>query len=323
MRPLLTLSARFCAIAGALVLAAGIAAGAIRLLPWLVAPGVPLRLAAPFARALLLGAGEMTVLVALPVGVAIAAAVFVERGEARALCTLGVPPARLCVALVAPGVVLVGLYTAAVSYTPSESPGRLAARLLDEGRASCADGALPRRVDVPLVALAWLCFREGPKLVGHLPGVSRDAWFSVDDVQLDGDLRSLGARGLALATRLESRPLHLRVAEARVRGLRGWGRAKSATGAFRGALVGAAALASALSVALGLIRGGRPGPVAAGVLAGVSAAVMAFILSRLDARDAPLSAYVAVPIAGTAISAGAFALFRAAARRFVAGRNLQ
>ena len=330
MKPLLTLSARFCAATGAFVLAAGVAAGSIRLLPWLVAPGVPLRLAAPFARALLAGATEVALLVALPLGVAIGAAVFVERGEARALGTLGVSPARLTAGLTLTGLVLVALYAALAGASPAESPGRLAARLLAEGRASCADdapaveaGGAPRRVDVPLVTLAWLCFREGPKLVGRLPGVSRDAWFTADDVQVDAELRKLATHGLAVATRLESRPLHLRVAEARVVGLRGFGRPKSLTGTLRAMLIGVAAVMTALAGAFVVIRDSGPGPVGAGVLAGLAAASMAFVLSRLDSSDASGLAYVLVPTAGISMTVIAFRLFRAAAGRFVAGRNLQ
>jgi hypothetical protein len=323
MRPLLTLSARFCAACAALVLAVGIAAGAIRLLPWLVAPGVPLRLAAPFARALLVGAGEVALLVALPVGVAIASAVFVERGEARALGTLGVSPRRLTLGLAGPGLLLVALYMGLSNASPAETPGRLAARLLAEGRASCADDAAPRRIDVPLATLAWLCFREGPKLVGRVPGVTRDAWFTADDVEVDADLRRVATRGLALATRLESRPLNLRVGEAKVVGLRGWGRPKSLSGMLRAALIGVAALATALTTAFVVIREAAPGPVSAGVLSGLAAAAMALVLSRLDARDAGVMAYVLVPAAGISISTAAFWLFRVAAGRFVAGRNLQ
>jgi hypothetical protein len=323
MRPLLTLSARFCAACGALVLAAGIAAGAIRLLPWLIAPGVPLRLSVPFARALLVGVGEVALLVALPAGVAIAAAVFVERGEARALCTLGVSPRRLTLGLAGPGLAVVALYIGLSSASPAETPGRLAARLLAEGRASCAAEATPRRIDVPLATLAWLCFREGPKLVGRLPGVAREAWFSADDVWVDADLRRFATRGVSLATRLESQPLHLRVGEARFVGLRGWGRPKSLTGTLRAALIGVAALATALTTALVVIREAGPGPVSAGVLSGLAAGAMAFALSRLDARDASSAAYVLVPAAGISMSLAAFWLFRATAARFVARRNLQ
>jgi hypothetical protein len=323
MRPLLALSARASAAAGAIVLGVGVAAGAIRLLPWLVAPGVPLELATPFVRTLLLGASEMTILVALPLGAAVAAALFVERGEARALAALGVSPARFVKSLVAPGLLVVALYAAFAASSYTEPPGLLAARLIEEGRASCAEAKEPRRVDVPLVLLSWLCFREGPRLTGRLPGVVREVWFTASEVGLDGDLRSLSARDLHLATRQDSRTLTLHVGDARVKGLHGWGRAKAVTGLVRAAFVGGAALFAALFAVWSVVRVGRPGPVAAGVLSALAAAGMALVLSRLDAREAPTALYLALPATGIAVLWAAFLLAERISGRFVAGRNLQ
>ncbi|MFO0571355.1 MAG: hypothetical protein U0263_37345 [Polyangiaceae bacterium] len=73
----------------------GLAAGLVRLLPWLVSPEVPLDVSLPFARALGAGATEMAFLIGAPLGTALAVARFVERGEARALHALGVTPARI------------------------------------------------------------------------------------------------------------------------------------------------------------------------------------------------------------------------------------
>src|SRR5205085_449544 len=141
-----------------------------------------------------------------------------------------------------PGLALVALYVLLSTATPAESPGRLAARLIAEGRASCPEATAPRRVDVPLVALAWLCFREGPALAGRLPGVAREVWFSAADVEPDDDLRTLSAQRLSLAARMDTHPVQLRVAQAHVVGLRPWGRSRGMTGALRAALIGVSAL---------------------------------------------------------------------------------
>jgi hypothetical protein len=323
MRPLLALSARTCTAAGAIVLGLGAAAGAIRLLPWLVAPGVPLRLAAPFARVLLLGASEMALLVALPLGVGVAAAIFVERGEARALAALGVSPLRFVKTLALPGLFVTAIYAGLAASTQAEPPGRLVARLIGEGRAACAESAEPHHVDVPLVSLSWLCFAGNPRLVGRLPGVARDVWFAASRVELDGDLRTVSARDLNVATRQDARAISLHVTDARVIGLRGWGRPKVVTGLVRGLFVGGAAVFAALTAAWLVVRAGKPGPIAAGVLSAGAAAAMAFVLSVLDAREVPPPLYFAVPAAGVAAMAASFALFTWITGQFVAGRNLQ
>ena len=72
------------------VIASG--AGLVRLLPWLTSPEVPLRVAIPFARALAAVAIETSVVVGLPIGFGVAAAVVSDRGESRAMHALGASP---------------------------------------------------------------------------------------------------------------------------------------------------------------------------------------------------------------------------------------
>jgi hypothetical protein len=323
MRPLLTLSARSCGISVAATLFMGAAAGAIRLLPWLVSPDVPFRLAAPFARALVLGAAEIAMLVGLPLGAAVAAAVFVERGEARALFALGATPARVVRSLVVPGLAVVLAYVVLAAATGTETPGSLAQHLLSEGRQSCTEASGARRVDVPLVSLAWLCFPAKPRLAGRVPGVGRDTWFTAAGVDLDADLRALRADELELATRLGDRPVYVHVGKATVAGLRGWGRPKALAGALRAAFIGGISLAVAVAAAFGICRLGSAGPVSAGVISGLAATGMAAALSALDARSLPAASYLSVPLLGMALLAACFGLVLPALGRFVAGRNLQ
>ena len=74
------------------VLAVALLAGGIRVLPLLLAPGVPLRLAPVLARGVLGVALETALFVAPPIAWALATARLVERGEARALFASGVAP---------------------------------------------------------------------------------------------------------------------------------------------------------------------------------------------------------------------------------------
>ena len=77
-------------VAAGVVLGIALGAGLVRLLPWLLSPEVPLRVALPFAKALTAVAIETAFFVGVPIGFCFAAAQSVERGEARALFALGV-----------------------------------------------------------------------------------------------------------------------------------------------------------------------------------------------------------------------------------------
>src|SRR5580692_2034193 len=79
-------------VATAILALVGLLAGAVRVLPWLLDPAVPWRVAQPFARGLAAIAIEAALLVGWPIGWALACFRFVERGEARVLQTLGQPP---------------------------------------------------------------------------------------------------------------------------------------------------------------------------------------------------------------------------------------
>src|ERR1700735_3637076 len=93
-------------VASGAIALVGILAGAVRLMPWLLDPAVPWRVAAPFARGLAAVALEAALLVWWPVGWALAACRFVENGEARVLLTLGERPARTASRLAPQGLAL-------------------------------------------------------------------------------------------------------------------------------------------------------------------------------------------------------------------------
>ena len=82
-------AARAAGLAAAAIMGVATLAGLVRVLPWIVAPNVPLRVALPFAQALFAVGLETTLLCAPPIGWALAASTLVERGEARALFAIG------------------------------------------------------------------------------------------------------------------------------------------------------------------------------------------------------------------------------------------
>jgi len=293
-------------LAASIVLGLGLAAGAVRLLPWLLAPEVPLEVALPFARALGALATEAALLIGMPIGAALALASFVERGEARALFALGASPARLVLGL-APPMLLLGVVAGACSLgwgSSADVPGRFAVDLLEQGRASCARATAPKSAEVPLVGVTWLCFPgQPPRVAGALPGLHGSAWFTARDFVPSDDLREASFADLRVFTKKldDQHVLELSVKTASVRGLPGWGRSAKLPFATRSALSLCTAVLLALASAfvvlsLGLARR------AAALVAGGLPAVAAFVtLSRIDGSALSAGAYFLVPVVGLAV----------------------
>jgi hypothetical protein len=298
VRPLIVLSARSAALAVTIVLAMGLAGGVIRLLPWMVAPEVPWRLSLPFGRLLFGTAVEISVLLGLPLGVALGAATFVERGEARSLGALGSSPERLVASLAGPGLLVVALYVAVASTADPEPPGRLAARLVVAGRASCGAPSAPPRVDVPLVSFTWLCLSGGPRLAGRVPGLGEGSWFTATDLRPSAELGAAALDDLHLLARLGTRVLALHARNVQLVGLPRWGKPLSLSGAARGAIVGATALGVALATAWLIVRRALGSPLAASAAGGGAALATLFSLRAADAGDFSLARYVLVPVSG-------------------------
>jgi hypothetical protein len=285
-------------LATAVVLSIAVAAGLVRLLPWIVAPGVPPVLVIPFAEHLGRAAIDVAVVVGMPIGAAVAAALFVESGQSRALLALGASPLRL----VGSSVVLVAAgFAVAVAVVGStrwgmDRPGRFAARLIDAGRAACTAGAA-RRVDLPLVGAGWLCFRPVPRMVGRVPGLRSEFLFSASSVSASddlsevelGDFRLSGKVGGALPT------VDVHVDRGRIRGLPAAGAARSRTfGALRGAFVCGAASVAALGLAWAVLRHSISRPFIAACIAGLAAISLLFVLRAVERRVSPPALPVAL-----------------------------
>jgi hypothetical protein len=324
-------AARLTAVIAGGVLAVALLAGAVRLLPFLLAPGVPLRLAPVLARGLVGVSLETALFVAPPIAWALSASRLVERGEARALFAVGVRPLGI-VASTFPAALVVGIAAglAAASWgREAAAPGRLVRDLLAEAHDGCRGAITPRAIDVPLVDVSWVCLPgEPPRAVGAAPfGASAQGGrpaaetataFAARSIEVSDDLRSIEASDLALVLPLpepEATPpgasparaalstaggVRLRAAKATIHGVPPIGRASNLSAASRALLLGASAIglatAAAARVLLASIRS-RARALAIGA-AGPAAALMAF--SSLERGPAPRLAYAALPLAGLA-----------------------
>lgn len=182
LRHLVLRSARSVAWVVLVGMLVGAGASTVRLLPWIVAPDVPLPVGVAFLRSLLLAAVEVVLLLAVPIGAALEVTRWRADGTVAALRALGVGPVRqtgnvVVVALAASALcLLVSLESAAVA----EAPGSLSNELLQAAaRSACRD---ERPARVPLAGATWLCCSGRARLAGRLPddGPARMAWTARD-----------------------------------------------------------------------------------------------------------------------------------------------
>ncbi|HLM74335.1 MAG TPA: hypothetical protein VK459_16630 [Polyangiaceae bacterium] len=323
---------RLTGIVAALVLALGLFAGAVRVLPILLASTLPLRLAAPLARGALGMALETALFVAPPLAWALAASALIERGEARALSAMGVRPARI-VASAWPAALVVAMAAGLAGLSwgrEAVAPGRLVRDLVAGARSACAEAsaagasgksaanAAPIAVDVPSLGFSWVCFPGAePRILGPAPfGAVHAVVLSASAIDLSDDLRAIRLLDATLSMPPSApSPLasaRLRASEVAITGLAPLGRASN-IGVLARALLLSVSAASIAALAAGIVLTrnirSRPRALAVG-LAGPAAALMVF--SSLERAPAPPFAYVTVPIAGLfaliALVSGASAL---------------
>lgn len=315
-------SARNSAVAASAAIAlVGIVAGAVRLLPWLLDPAVPWRVAAPFARGLATVALEAAVVVGWPVGWALAAARLVESGEARVLQTLGEAP-RATVARLARGGASFAAVLAAVALaygSDANAPGRVATELVAQARASCAKVAEPTTYAIPFTELTWLCApsRE-PRLAGAAPGAMGGAMFSAKGARIAGDFRAfeLDDADIALST---TPPVAVRVGTLTMHGMAPWAHASSLPAPARAFLLAVTAWLAASLSAYGVLRralGSRIGAVVLGACGPCAALALMRLLERADARGL---SFALLPLAASAACV-ALSRLQATARAASTGR---
>lgn len=283
---------------------AGVVAGAVRILPWLLDPAVPWAVAAPFARALVAVAFESALLVGWPMGWSLACFRLVESGEALTLQTLGERPRTTCARLAWQGAVFAAVLGAvALDYgRDASAPGRVATELVARARSSCGRVRAPTTYSVPFTNFTWLCAPgRVPRLVGSLPGGMSAAVLSARDARISGDFRAVeldDARVLLPG----SPPTVLRVATLALRGVSPWAAASSVPPLVRAVVLalsaGVVASLSAYFVLVGTVRTRQgvlalaaAGPIAAlglmRVLAGAGAGPALFALVPVASGACP------------------------------------
>ncbi len=294
---------RDASVVAALVVSVSIVAGLVRMMPLLLAPNVPARLGLPFARAALAVSLEVALVVAPSLGAALATARLVDRGEARALFALGASP-RSLVASALPVWLLAFALSALASLAwglEAEAPGRLASRLLADGRAACVDRSarepdVPHAAAVPIAEATWICLPgEPPRLVMN-PSLLGGSALAARSLDLSADAASLVADDLVLALPASETtgPMTVRVARASVRGLLPLGRPSNLRASFRAALLGGSSAGSALLASLAVLASSIAGRALA-LFVGLSGPALALlVLSALERDRSPLGAYLLV-----------------------------
>lgn len=291
------------------VFAVAILAGAVRILPLLLAPGVPADVAWPLGRGVAGVALETALFVAPPLGWALAAARLVERGEARALFALGVRPASIVLSSwpAAAALALLAALAAASWGREAAAPGRLARQLVEDARAGCVAEAAateaPAAVDVPLVGVSWVCLpAEAPRAVGKPSFGGGRAAFAATSLELADDLRAVAFRDLAVVTPLAGTgaPARFRFGAAEVRGLAPLGRASNLGVVARTALLALSALALAVAAAAIVLWASIASRARAGALAVLAAGASLLVFSSLERSSTSGGLYFTVPAAGLA-----------------------
>ncbi len=290
----------------AIALVGGVA-GAVRLLPWLLDPSVPWRVAAPFARGLASVAFEAALLVGWPVGWALACCRFVERGEARVLLTLGESPAST-VRRLAPQGFFLALALAAVALvygSDASAPGRVATELVAQARAACAQVEAPKTYAIPFTDMTWLCAPDrAPRLVGAAPGGLAGAVLTARGARIAGDFRAIELDGaqVLLAPRAPgadtASSVNVRVETLSLHGMAPWASASSLPAWLRAVLLAVTAWSVSSLSAYGVLRRAtrsRLGAVAIGAAGPLAALGLLRLLERADAR--PLAFLLVPPVA--------------------------
>lgn len=303
------------------VVAVACVAGAIRVLPMLLTPGVPWGVVTVLGRGIVFVALETAFLVAPPIAWALSAARLVERGEARALFANGVRPLRV----VADGwaVALCILIAAALAATAwgreATAPGRVVRDLVAEGRAACLamrspiSGAPPVVLDVPILGISWVCAddptpfalgplaaRSGIALGGQQAGAPTAGGFTATAITVPDDLHSLQASGLTLLMGSSSAAggFRLHATSASIQGLAPALRASNLSVPQRVGLLSMMAVGLAVLAAALTLRQGVAGRITALAIGAGGPATALLVFSVLERTPTPFALYAAVPAVG-------------------------
>jgi hypothetical protein len=304
-------SARNAALVATLILAlVGLLAGSVRILPWLLDPAVPWRVAQPFARGLAAVSIEAALLVGWPIGWALACFRFVERGEARVLQTLGQPPLETVARLIPGGAPLaLALAGVALVYgSDASAPGRVVTDLIGRARASCEAASQPVTYSIPFTDLTWLCAPDRPpRVVGSGPGQMASITLSAKAARVAGDFRALDlddARVLLPSTP----PVLVQVGSLSLHGMAPWARASTLSAPARALVMGLTAWLSASVAAFVILKRAAAARAHALVLGAAGPIAALGLVRLLETSNARGLAFALVPPAGAAAALVAGAL---------------
>jgi hypothetical protein len=271
--------------------AVALVAGAVRVMPWLLEPDVPWRVALPFARTLAAIALEAAVMVGFPIGITLACARFASRGEARVMQLLGERPSRTALRLMPQALAFAAVIAtaSALGGADASAPGQVATSLVEQGKTSCEHATTRTTYSVPLVGVTWLCTPNAPaRLYGHGPGGMSKVTFTAEGATVAGDMRRIDLeRATVLLGDAPDSP-HATLGQLTLRGLSPWASASSLPPSTRAVVMAGSALVCALLAAWGALRRMVRAPLAAlvGGAAGPLAALGAVrALERADARS--------------------------------------
>ncbi len=305
-----------------MVVGIGLLVAFVRLLPWMLAPAVPLAAAQPLLLAAMAAAIETAFVLGVPLGFALGTSHFIRSGEARALLSLGASPLTLLRSTLALACLwaVVGFGLGAVLNLKLAAPGRLAGSLVGAARSACLAESRGGSATVPVLGASWLCFQNAPpRLAGPLPGSRKALWFSALGVDVSDDMARVSLADLRVTSRpaKSSASLRLRVERADLHGLWTWARpaklgpaGRAALSAGTGALLGWAG--ATLVMLLGLSRRRD-----VWLAVGLSSLGAWLTLTGLDgSRRYSAAAYYWVPLVGVATCALFGLLLGARARLF-------
>ncbi|MGH7434760.1 MAG: hypothetical protein ACRENE_03720 [Polyangiaceae bacterium] len=285
-------------VASGAIALVGFVAGAVRLLPWLLDPRVPINVALPFARGLVAVALEAALFVGWPVGCAIACFEFVERGEARVAQSLGERPLTTVARLLPQGLALAALLggVALVYGSDANAPGRVATELVESAHRSCTRASAPTTYSIPFTDLTWLCAPDrAPRLVGSPSGALASAVVSARDARIAGDFRSVELDDARMLLGDPAATIH--VGALGLSRMTPWARASTLPAPLRAVLFSLTAwLAASLSAFAVMLRAARTR--IAAIVVGASGPLAALgSLRWLEQGSAGRGAFVLVPVA--------------------------
>jgi hypothetical protein len=307
-------------VASGAIALVGVVGGAVRLLPWLLDPAVPWRVAAPFARGLGAVALEAAILVGWPVGWALASFRFAESGEALVLQALGERPAVTVARLYPQGAALAAALAAvALVYgSDASAPGRVATELVAQARVACQQVSAPSTYSIPFTEMTWLCAPGAePRLAGSAPGFASGSVVTARGARIAGDFRALeldDARVLLAG----ATPVAVHVETLSMHGMAPWARASTLPAPLRSGVLALSAWLAASIAAYAALRGASRSRVGALVIGAAGPLAALGLVRAMERADARPGLFVLVPLAACAAPAaawlGAAALERAAPR---------